>query len=60
MFQVWHGIPEVNPPDFPASTWVRGHFSSLDYRIFKNNQANSCQFIPDNKKRPLNKGVTFH
>ena len=30
-------------------------FQTLDYRIFKNIQANLCRFIRDNKQGPLNK-----
>ena len=40
--------------------FVFSTFQTLDYRISKNVQANSCGFIPDNKKRPLNKCAKFH
>ena len=35
-------------------------FQNLDYNIFKNIELNSCGFIFDNKKGPLNKCAKFH
>ena len=66
MFQVKQGIPGINPQVFSASTWERCYFfvfstfQTLDYRIFKNIQANLCGFILDNKQGPLNKYANFH
>ena len=56
MFQIWQGIPGINPKHFPVSTWERDHFfvfstfQTLDYKISKNIQANPCEFVRESKK----------
>ena len=60
MFQVWQGMPGINPQVFSASTWERGyffmflHFSNFGLQISKNVQANPYRFITERKKGPLN------
>ena len=65
MFQVKQGIPKINPQ---VSLHRHGNevtfscfstFQTLDYRIFKNIQANLCGFIRDNKQEPRNNCVNF-
>ena len=66
MFEVWQGIPGINPEGVPASTWERGQvfvfstFQTLDDGISKNIPGNPCGFIRGNKKGPLNKCAKFH
>ena len=64
MFQLWQGIPGINPQVLPALTWERRHFlcfstlQTLDYRTSKNIQAYPCRLICNNKKAPFDNLVS--
>ena len=65
MFQVWQGIPGINPqvllPRHGNEAIFRiSTFQSLDYRMSKSILANPCGFICNKKKGPLNKYENFH
>ena len=65
MFQVWQGMPGINPQVFLAGPGNEATFScfpffqTLNDKISKNIISNPCGFICDSNKEPLNKCAKF-